>query len=103
MSIKTHPTCLAGHSWCFKGTRLDAEILDKNIEATFRTMHNAGGVHMVSPAGHIWADSNHCNPSDLDDKRRIIWWTTGVEEGVFTDDDIPAADYSEVYKAMHGK
>ena len=62
---------------------------DSNKEATFRTIHNAG---------HILV-----NPSDLDDKSRILWWTTGIEEGVFTDDDIPVADYTEVYKAIHGK
>jgi len=61
----------------------------ENTEATFRTIHKAG---------HILV-----NPSDLDDKNRILWWTTGIEEGVFTDADIPPADYSEVYKAMHGK
>ena len=62
---------------------------DGHIEATFRLLHRGGHVLV--------------NPSDLDEEHRILWWTTGLEEGVFTDDSIPEKDYHAVYNAMHGK
>lgn len=62
---------------------------DEHIEATFRLLHRGGHVLV--------------NPSDLDDKERILWWTTGLEEGVLTDDNIPENDYRAVHDAMHGK
>ena len=42
------------------------------------------------------------HPSDLTEAHRILWWTTGVEEGAFEDEDIPDGDYPAVYKALHG-
>ncbi len=61
----------------------------QDIEDAFRKIHREGFVLV--------------NPSDLTDVRRVLWWSTGVEEGVFNDDDIPAGDYEAVYETMHGR
>ena len=34
---------------------------------------------------------------------QIIWWSTGIEEGVFEDDQIPEALYGDVYNALLGR
>ena len=62
---------------------------DLNREKAFRYLHRSRYVLV--------------NPSDLEKDIRIMWWKTGLEEGVFTDHDIPSNDYQEVYEAMHGR
>ena len=59
----------------------------RDIEHIFRLIHQ-GKMVLV-------------NPSDLTDEHRILWWVTGLEEGKFTDDDIPEKDYPEVYSEIH--
>jgi hypothetical protein len=60
----------------------------QDIEDVFRKIHQGAFVLV--------------NPSDLTEAHRILWWTTGVEEGAFEDEDIPDGDYPAVYKALHG-
>ena len=59
------------------------------IEQSFRELHASGYILT--------------NPSDMEDDIRILWWTTGLEEGIFTDDDIPEKDYSMVYSELRQK
>lgn len=61
----------------------------KNIEHVFRQIHQGAFVLV--------------NVSDLTREHRILWWITGIEEGIFEDDDVPDEDYSDVYRAMNGR
>jgi hypothetical protein len=54
-----------------------------NIEMIFRRIHRGEFVLV--------------NPSDLTDEDRILWWLTGIDEGRFSDSDIPSHDYQAVY------
>ena len=55
---------------------------DLILEATFRRLHRTGHVLV--------------NPSDLDPKRRIMWWATGLREGTIVDSNIPEQDRDAV-------
>ena len=61
----------------------------QDIEKVFRQIH-VGTYVLV-------------NPSDLTEEHRILWWSTGIEEGRFEDKDIPEEDYAAVYTALQGK
>jgi hypothetical protein len=61
----------------------------QDIEKVFRQIHL--GTYVL------------VNPSDLTEEHRILWWSTGIEEGRFEDKDIPEEDYAAVYTALQGK
>ena len=69
--------------------------LDKEFEDVFRAIHRG-----VIPWPHSLPPTR-CLLT-LAPQHRIIWWTTGVEEGVFEDEDVPEEYYAAVYKALHG-
>lgn len=64
-----------------------------DLETVFRQIHRgASGWRLL-----------HVNHSDLTTPNRIMWWATGIEEGAFDDDAVPASDYRAVYAYIRQK
>jgi hypothetical protein len=70
--------------------------LDNEFEEVFRSIHRGG----EGWTGVLTVVEMECWLKVLAPQHRIIWWTTGVEEGVFEDEDIPEEDYAAVYMAL---
>ncbi len=72
-----------------------AQKEDQDFEDVFRAIHRG-----VFPWPHNFTTTRCMLCMSL--QQRILWWTTGVEEGAFGDEDVPEEYYAAVYKALHG-
>jgi len=72
-----------------------AQKEDQDFEDVFRAIHRG-----VIPWAHSFTRTRRMLSLSL--QHRILWWTTGVEEGAFGDEDVPEEYYAGVYKALHG-